>query len=189
MTRFFRFAALAAILSVSVSASAQRASGERAERHLERLTERLDLSDSQVAMVKASMSSERTPGASWDLAARLAPTLSASQLETLKAPRKRGSRSDRAASGDRQDREASGDRAARREAQTAERQARRAQMSDARAQALGLTDAQKRALETARTERQRPGAEVLTDEQEAVMLVHRALAPRGARRGGRHGRR
>ncbi|OZC03601.1 hypothetical protein [Rubricoccus marinus] len=196
MTRFLRFAALAALFVLPLSASAQRAAGERsdraerspedrAERHLERLTERLSLTDSQVAMVKASMSGERTAGSSWDLAARLAPTLSAAQMEALKAPRQRGERGVR---GERaQNGEASGERAERRQ----ERETRRAESQAARDAALGLSAAQKQALESARSERQAlPSgmADVLTDDQEAVLLVHRAISgPRGAR-GGKGGR-
>ena len=206
MTRFLRLAALAA-LAFPLALAAQPADrGDRADRRVEHLTERLSLTDAQVALVRQAFTSERSPAASWELAARLAPTLSDAQLAALRSPRTRENgerkarweRGDRAArqrpDGERQRPErASGDRRERPSAE--QRDAMRAEMDAARDAALGLSAQQKQALAALRAERQEARgsdamAEVLTDEQEAILLVHRALSgPRGMRggHGGGHG--
>ena len=193
MTRFFRLAALAA-LAFPLALAAQPADrGDRADRRVEHLTERLSLTDAQVALVRQAFTSERSPAASWQLAARLAPTLSDAQLAALKAPRTRetGEPKARGERGDprhlqrQRPERASGDRPERRSAE--QREAMRAEMDAARDAALGLTAQQKQALAALRAERQDAHghdamAEVLTDKQEAVLLVHRALSgPRGMR--------
>ncbi|MEM1054218.1 MAG: hypothetical protein AAGI52_01725 [Bacteroidota bacterium] len=182
MTSFLRLAALAALM-IPFAASAQ--SGDRAEQRLERLTERLDLTDAQVAIVRETMTEAREQdgrrrGASWTLAARLAPTMSDAQLTTI--------------------RDGLANRAENRRQRGEQARERRADRGESpRDAALGLSDAQKEALADLRAERRADRSElpaqvsqILTDEQEAVLLVHRALSPprgmrggpRGARRGG-----
>ena len=124
--------------------------------------------------MRQAFASERSPAASWGLAARLAPTLSDAQLAALKAPRVR-ERGERAARGERGDRaqrprpeRVSGDRRERPSAK--QRDAMRAEMDAARDAALGLTAQQKQALTALRAERQDARdhdamAEVLTDDR------------------------
>lgn len=192
MTRFLRLAALAALL-LPLAASAQPGDRpDRGEHHLQALTERLDLTDAQVALVRETMTEAReadrarTQGrraASWALASRLAPTMSDAQLDALRTQME--------------------ERAERRRERAGETRERRAEHGDsARDEALGLTDAQKAAIQALRAEqrdvrgdRRAEMAEILTDEQEAILLVHRALSPprgmrgRGGARGARPGRR
>ena len=180
MTRTLRLAALAA-LAFPLAASAQPAERpDRADRYVERLTQRLDLTDAQAQMVRTALAGEREPGRAWALAADLAPTLSGAQRQRLRERPER--------------REASGERGPRAEARAERREA----TETARAQALALSDAQVRALDEVRAERRRSAlppevAEVLTDEQETVVLLHRVLTPRargprGAHRRGASGR-
>lgn len=191
MTRFIRLAALAALV-FPFAASAQSAErGDRAEQRLTRLTERLGLTDAQVAIVREEMGEardgERRRGHSWALAARLAPTMSDAQLEALRT--QQATRAEQ-----RRGRRSQGER-------SAEGRRQRAERPDPRADALNLTDAQKQALADRReatradragqrAERREALADLLTEEQQAVLLVHRALdSPRGhrGRRGGPRG--
>lgn len=187
MTRILRLAALAAFLFPFATSAQPANRADLADRRIERLTERLSLTDAQAAMVREAFSADRGPGDSWALASRLAPTLSASQIEALK---QRPERPERGARGDAP--RPSGEADTKREGNRAER---RAQMDAARDAALGLSDRQKQALADLREQREaRRGAlpdemaQILTEEQEAVLLVHRALSPRGAVRGHRGGR-
>lgn len=191
MTRFIRLAALAALV-FPFAASAQTADrGDRAEQRITRLTERLGLTDAQVAIVREEMGEAREGerrrgrrGHSWALAARLAPTMSDAQLEALRTQQE--TRAEQ-----RRERRSQGER-------SAEGRRQRAERPDPRADALNLTDAQKQALaehrEAARaeqrSERHEAMADILTEEQQAVLLVQRALdSPQGhrARRGGPRG--
>ena len=186
MTRFLRLAALAA-LAFPLAASAQ--SADRQGRGLERMVERLDLTDAQVAILRGAMTSERDPAASWAVAARLAPTMTDAQLDRLKERPERGAR--------RGERDGNGRAERSADERREDRQQRRAESDAAREAALGLTDSQKQALADLRDDRQSERgsrasemAEILTDEQEAILLVHRAITPRGGRgvkerRGGR----
>ena len=190
--RAARFA-LAVLLSLPLvsSASAQDNADRKAER-IDRLAEALDLTDAQ-KQIFADANAE--PGALWNVAAALTPTLTAEQKATLftrperpdgaKREGKRGRRGDRM----------QGDRAERRE-----------EAHEAMQSALNLTDAQVAELEALhearRAEREqrmkdRAAGElsgelagVLTPAQQEVFKVHRALAMRmhrGHRGSGRRG--
>ncbi|MEL6615212.1 MAG: hypothetical protein AAFQ43_05715 [Bacteroidota bacterium] len=186
MTRFFRLAALAIFLTPLAASAQPTDRSDRVDRRIERMTERFSLTDAQQQIVRDALTAERTPGASWALAADLAPTLTDAQLEQLRTPPSERRRARGEASGERAERRAE----------------RRQTMENARVEALGLTDSQIQALEAARAERRAQVlppevADVLTDEQEAVLLVHRAITRgargargprmRGARRGGPRG--
>lgn len=169
-------------LAVALAAPAALAQdADRRARHLDRLSDALDLSDAQRALVAEAAEPER--GALWNVAAALAPTLTDAQKERLFVRPQRADHRDRAE----------------------RRDARRDGREGAMRAALNLTDEQAAQLdalrEARRAERMQarpaPGevpaelAAILTPEQEEVVAVHRALAARAlhAARRARAGRR
>ena len=190
-------AVLASVLFLP-AAHAQRA---------ERLTEALDLTDAQAALVRDAVSEEAESGDLWALAANLAPTLTDEQKGKLLARPERGDRMERQRGerkrGDRRgrgraERSTDEDRAERRETMQEKRvesqQAMRdaLDLTDAQAQQLGALRAERMAEREARRaqrkdlrdERPAPGelpadlAAILTPEQQEIARVHQALAAR-----------
>lgn len=196
--------AVAVLLSLPLAtpalAQGQPHRAERKAQRVERFADALALTDAQKQIV---VDAEAEPGALWNLAASLTPTLSDEQKEKLfirperpnvaQRDGKRGRRGDRMR-GERSD--------------NSDRAERRKEARDAMRSALNLTDAQVAELDALRearkAERQQriegrqlgelPGdlAAVLTPAQQEVFKVHRALAMRmyhgRHRRGGYRGR-
>lgn len=195
-----RHAALALAL-VTPAALAQNA--DRTAVYLDRLTETLDLSDAQRALVADAMGEGLAPGTSWDVAAALTPTLTDAQKERLfampdRADRPRRDRADRPR-GDRKQRadrpkrdRPNADSLAQRRGTNREatREAMRSALNLTEEQAVQLDavraahQAQREQRRAERQEQNRPApgdvpaeiAAVLTDEQAEVFKVHRALS-------------
>lgn len=183
---------LALPLATSALAQSKPDRAERKAERVERFAETLNLTAAQRQILAEA---EAEPGALWNVAAALAPTLSDAQRAALFArPERRNARGERKR-GRRGDR-ATGDRPERREAS-----------HEAMHSALNLTDAQVAELEARHAARQvereqrmqdRTAGElpddlasILTPAQQEVFKVHRALAMRmhhGRHRGGRRGR-
>ena len=204
-----RRAALFALAALVVAPAALAQPADRHARHLDRLSESLDLTDAQRALVTEAMGEAHAPGALWDVAAALAPTLTDAQKERLFTQPDRADRPRRDSTA-----RARGERPKRgrpnADSLAQRRGAHREAMHDAMRSALNLTDEQATQLdavraahqaqrEARRAERQermqnRPApsevpaeiAAILTPEQEEVFKVHRALSMH-MHRGGRMG--
>lgn len=194
-----RTALLAVILLFGSVAYAQQADA------IERLTQRLDLTQSQVELVRSHLTAEHSPEAIWRLSTALASTLTDAQQARLNETAQRPERQAREArlSADRPQRQA---REAQREGRetrlrterprmerehnrqtlqqeelSSERQAasreRREAHQAARNRALNLSAEQIRQLDEARTERSRTSMQdILTEEQAQIWKLHSLLS-------------